>query len=78
MNSNNNQDKMDFTSKTGFESTFTFDQEYLDPLKLPHPNETSRFFDILDSPENSENEENTLVKDSSTTLTQVQEVEEGK
>lgn len=69
---------MDFESTSNFENTFSFTQKFFDPITTPSENETSRFLDIIDSDENSEEEVVEPVKQAPVASPKESMVEESK
>ena len=69
---------MELASNTEIENSFNFDQIFSNPLQNPTSQQSSRFLDILDSPENSDNEEDVKEKEIPAPIEEAQESEESK
>ena len=69
---------MDYPKQGELDSEYRLEEALIDPLREPQPNEASRFFDYLDSPDNSDNEEIGKAKDFSKTFNLMKESEEIK
>lgn len=69
---------MDFESSSNFEQMFSFSTNFSDPLAFPSQSERSRFLDILDSPENSDDEPEKVVDEPKKAIVKPKEPEESK
>ncbi|CAI2363692.1 unnamed protein product [Moneuplotes crassus] len=69
---------MDFESSSNFEQMFSFSTNFSDPLAFPSQSEKSRFLDILDSPENSDDEPEQVVEEPKKAVIKPKEPEESK